>query len=211
MPRKPKPAPAKKPAPKAPVKPPAKKAAAKSEPKAKAKPKRKAAPKKVPALEPLTYRQRLFVGYYAGEAKGNGSEAARLAGYGSPRVEASRLLTKANIQAAIAAKTATVALTQDEVLARLSDLASADIGPALKVNRAGDPSVDLRVLKKLGLTHLIKEIRPTLHGVTIRFHDPVKTLELLGRYHGLFSDGAKEEQPAASKPRLTIPDRDDRT
>lgn len=230
MPRKPAPKPAKAPAKKAPDKkpvapakkpaakpaprPPAKKPAPKADPKPpKPKPKKKAARQKAEKpLEPLTYRQRMFVGYYAGEAKGNGTEAARLAGYGSPRVEASRLLTNANIQAAIAARTAAVAMPQDEVLARISDIASADLGPALKFTRHGEPSLDLRVLRKLGLTHLIKEIRHTLHGTTIKFHDPLRAVELLGRYHGLFDrEAERDETPAAARPRLVIPDRDERS
>lgn len=175
-------------------------------------PRKPPAPTEPPAVDSLTYRQRLFVAYYAGEAKGNGTKAARLAGYAVPDVEAVRLLGNARISAAISARTAAVALSQDEVLARLSDIASADIGPFLTTNALGDPGVDLEALRAAGLTHLIRKIRPTLHGVVIELHDPVRTLELLGRYHGLFDGEAGTTDAApATKPRLVIPKKDDRS
>ena len=58
-----------------------------------------------PAVDPhdLNLRQRVFVLHYVGEAKGNGAEAARLAGYAknSARITASKLLSNPNIQKAI--------------------------------------------------------------------------------------------------------------
>lgn len=59
-------------------------------------------------LRPLTERERLFVDAYMGEAQGNGTEAARQTGYrGTAKVlavQATRLLSKANVQAALAAR-----------------------------------------------------------------------------------------------------------
>lgn len=53
----------------------------------------------------LSERERRFVDAYMGEAAGNGTEAARLAGYkGKPKVlqvQASRLLSKAIVQSAM--------------------------------------------------------------------------------------------------------------
>jgi phage terminase small subunit len=54
---------------------------------------------------PLTERERRFVEAYMGQAAGNGTEAAKLAGYkGTAKVlavQGTRLLSKANVQAAI--------------------------------------------------------------------------------------------------------------
>ena len=62
----------------------------------------------LPATDPhgLTMKQRLFVLYYVGQAKGNGAEAARMAGYSpdkpeNARVTAAKWLLKSNIQFAI--------------------------------------------------------------------------------------------------------------
>lgn len=58
----------------------------------------------------LSERERRFVEAYMGEAAGNGTAAAKRAGYkGSPnvlKVQANRLLTKANVQEAIAERAA---------------------------------------------------------------------------------------------------------
>jgi phage terminase small subunit len=56
----------------------------------------------------LSERERRFIEAYMGPAAGNGTEAARLAGYtGTPKVlavQATRLLSKAKVQAEIAAR-----------------------------------------------------------------------------------------------------------
>lgn len=54
------------------------------------------------ALDSLPPKRRAFVEAYCGEAAGNGAEAARIAGYKSPRTQASRLLTFDNVARAIA-------------------------------------------------------------------------------------------------------------
>ncbi len=61
----------------------------------------------------LTTKQRMFVDQYM--LCRNGAESARRAGYGvlSARITASRLLTKANIQAALAQKEAELARKMD--------------------------------------------------------------------------------------------------
>jgi len=54
----------------------------------------------------LTERERRFIDAFLGTCSGNGTRAARAAGYGAAgaRVRACRLLTKANVGAAIAAR-----------------------------------------------------------------------------------------------------------
>lgn len=51
----------------------------------------------------LTTKQLTFVAAYVGEARGNATKAARLAGYAKPGQEGHRLLKNADIQAAVAA------------------------------------------------------------------------------------------------------------
>lgn len=55
------------------------------------------------ALEPLTEKRRRFVLAYVGEAAGNATEAARIAGYGKPAEEGCRLLKNAQVRAALSA------------------------------------------------------------------------------------------------------------
>ncbi len=61
-----------------------------------------------PHARPLRERERRFVDALIGEAGGNGARAARLAGYRARnlRPQASRLLTKGNVQRAIAERQA---------------------------------------------------------------------------------------------------------
>ena len=143
----------------------------------------------------LTYRQRLFVAAYLGEANGNGTDAARIAGYACPLEQASDNLTKPAIQAAIAAKLDSASLNADEVLARLSDIASGDFSPYVKIVR-GKPSVDLQAMIDAGHGHLIKAIKQTKFGVNIEFHDPVAALDKLGRYHALFIERSEVSGPS---------------
>ena len=76
----------------------------------------------------LRERQRRFVDAYVGQAAGNATRAARIAGYGrtegAVRVTATRLLTKANIRASIdaiqAQRTQEAIATANETDAALS-------------------------------------------------------------------------------------------
>ena len=52
----------------------------------------------------LTYKQRLFVSAYLGEANGNATEAARIAGYADPGIRGHELVKNSKIRAAIDAK-----------------------------------------------------------------------------------------------------------
>lgn len=86
------------------------------------------------AAKPLSTKQRAFVEHYC--ARWNGYKAAIAAGYAetSARHQASRLLSYDNIQAAIKARLADLAMSADEVLARLSDHARGDMGDFLRVD-----------------------------------------------------------------------------
>ena len=72
----------------------------------------------------MTERERRFVDAYMGAAAGNGTEAAKAAGYGSPRQAASRLLTKSSVSDEIATRQAKIATERDKALAIV---ATADI------------------------------------------------------------------------------------
>lgn len=64
-----------------------------------------------------------------GAARGNATEAARMAGYRSPRAEGSRLLTNADIREAVAERVRTDPLvaTRHEVMRRLSSVVRGEI------------------------------------------------------------------------------------
>jgi hypothetical protein len=68
----------------------------------------------------LTDKQKAFVSHYLGEARGNATKAARMAGYASPRVEGCRLLIHADIAAEI--KAALDDLRAEGILAKTNRL-----------------------------------------------------------------------------------------
>jgi phage terminase small subunit len=134
----------------------------------------------------LTYKQRRFVAYYLGECNGNALESARRAGYRSPHPEGARLLQNATIRAAIDAKLASVAMPADEILARMSDTAGADMEDFVTVKKSGAWDVDLRRAKRLGKMHVIKKIKATVRGVELELRDSHAAQVKLGEYHGLW-------------------------
>lgn len=120
----------------------------------------------------LTPKQRRFCDAYLGEAKGNGSEAARIAGYALPREQAYENLSKPDIRAYIDERLDAETLRSAEVLRELTDVARAEWRDFLEV--VTDPR-----------TGAILRVRMDLSG-------KVKALELLGKHHKLFTD--KSEQ-----------------
>lgn len=106
----------------------------------------------------LTLKERRFVDAYLGSAKGNGTEACRLAGYRGSRkvlgIQAGRMLAKAGVRAVIADRvarqTAHAILTADQRDARLSEIALlADHTVAVAA---------IRELNKCGGRHSIKHV-----------------------------------------------------
>ena len=116
----------------------------------------------------LTFKQEKFVAAYLGEAAGNATEAARIAGYKSPGQEGHRLLKNAEITARVAETTREYTGTAQEVLDELRDVAMADwreFVEIVKWDKNGEPL-----------------------QVRMDMSSKIKSLELLGKYHQLFVD-----------------------
>lgn len=144
----------------------------------------------------LTYKQRLFVEAYLGEANGNGVEAARMAGYSWPDKVAAQLLGKTRILAQIDARLDEAALSTNQILARLSDIATADLGDFIDITDAGGWKLALNKAKRGRRTHLIKKIKSTESGPEIELHSPMEALTLLGKYRRLFVERVAVEEKA---------------
>lgn len=132
----------------------------------------------------FTERQQAFIAHYLDCL--NGAEAARRAGYAESgaRQEAHRLLTHADIRAAIDAGLAERGMSRDEVLARITELARADIRELIEFDADGTMR-GLRLRQDAPL-HLIKKLTPTKYGTSIELHDAAAMLIKLGEHHGLF-------------------------
>jgi phage terminase small subunit len=119
----------------------------------------------------LTQRQRLFVEAYIGPANGNGREAARAAGYsGDDNALSSRafeLMRNPKIAELIGVRVEEAVMRSNEVLSELSAIAKADWQNFLEIRRDKDDEII---------------------SATLKLSDKIKSLELLGKYHKLFSD-----------------------
>ncbi len=119
----------------------------------------------------LTQKQRLFVEAYIGACNGNAREAARAAGYsGDDNALSQRgfeLVRNPKIAELVGVRVQEAVMRANEVLSELSAIAKADWQDFL-------------------------EIRRDKHGeiisATLKLSDKIKSLELLGKYHKLFSE-----------------------
>ena len=143
-------------------------------------------------LKELSYKQRVFVEAYL--EGWNATRAAAAAGYVNPKQQGSRLLTYVDIQAEIDKRLSEMAMSANEVLARLSEQAEVNIGEFVKKEILIDDDghedyvirLDWDMVKDKG--HLIKKITHNNFGPIIELHDGQAALVHIGRYHKLFTD-----------------------
>lgn len=144
----------------------------------------------------LTDKRRVFVEEYL--RCWNGSEAARRAEYAYPGREAYRLLKNAEIQALIKERVEEKAMSANEVLAHLADIARFDAGQLL--GKAG--VLDWDVAKDQGSTRFVKKMKWDTGKLEIELYDRMTALEMLGKAHGLFVD--RHEIDTKGQPLTTI-------
>ena len=115
----------------------------------------------------LSLKQELFIDAYLGDAKGNASQAARMAGYAQPEASATDNLENPRILARIKSQVEKHA-SADAVLGKLTEIALApsfEFVEVLARDKSGKP---VKVRMDLG--------------------NQVKALELLGKHHQLFTE-----------------------
>ncbi len=133
----------------------------------------------------LTNKRRVFIEEYL--QCWNQTEAARRAGYKTPRRMGSYLMTIQDIQEEVQRRIEEKAMGADEVLARLAEQARSDIDNCLTTDH-GIVMVDWEKLKTQGLTHLVKKFKQTKAGIEVEFYDAQSALVHLGKHHKLFID-----------------------
>lgn len=148
----------------------------------------------------INTKQRAFIEEYL--RCWNATEAAKRVGYSerTARQQGSRLLSNANISAEISTAISEKAMSADEVLKRLADMARGDMGDFLDITSMGFV-VDLSGAVEKGLTHLIKKVKQRtttsvskdgteteIHDIEIELYDAQAALVQLGRKHALFTD-----------------------
>lgn len=120
------------------------------------------------ATTKLTLKQEAFIAAYLGPAKGNATEAARIAGYKSPNTQGPRLLVNVSIAARVSQYVAEKFATADEVLQELTSVAMAPWHDFVEVTgraKSGEPT----------------KVRSDIAS-------KVKALELLAKHHQLLVD-----------------------
>jgi phage terminase small subunit len=119
----------------------------------------------------LTQRQRLFVEAYIGSCNGNAREASRAAGYsGDDNALSQRgfeLVRNPKIAELIGVRVQEAVMRANEVLSELSLIAKADWQNFLEIRRDREGETI---------------------AATLKLSDKIKALELVGKYHKLFSE-----------------------
>ena len=145
-------------------------------------------------MRPLHQMQKLFVHHYLGRSSGSALDAARRAGYKHPHPEGVRLLKNPAVQAAIKARVERAAMAESEVLNRLADVATSDMLDFLEFDQNGGCKLNLELVKRLGLGHLIKRLRINKDGThDIVLESRLPALIKLGDYHKLWNREAEPQ------------------
>jgi len=134
----------------------------------------------------LTNKQRIFIDEYL--KCWNGTEAARRAKYKSPQVEASRLLSNAIISGEIKQRLDESAMSAEEALKHLADIARGNLGDFLTIDH-NYIAPDLEKAKEQGKLHLLKKYKAgsKIHGAEIELYDRQKALDTILKAHGKFN------------------------
>jgi phage terminase small subunit len=148
-------------------------------------------------LAGLTPKQRAFTLAYVGEANGNGTEAARRAGYAVPMEQAYENIRKPRIKAAIGALASVSLMTGEELLQDLARQARADMGDYARLvgaEKAEEIQAELAELSARGLSGVIKKLVPTKYGLSVELCDKQGAQTLIGKHLRLFVDRVEHSQ-----------------
>lgn len=139
----------------------------------------------------LTPQQEEFCVQYC--ISGVGYQAAKNAGYSGQYSAlasvASKNLRKPKIQKRIKEIMEAELMSKTEALHRLGRIARAEYSIAINDNA----TVDLKLLKQLGLMHLVKGISPTRYGNRIEFYDAQAALTHILKIHDAIGDISTDE------------------
>ena len=102
------------------------------------------------------------------------------------RANASELLAKPNIKAEVARRVSEGAMSADEVLFALGNMARASVDDIIKIDDKGHVALDFAKAKENGAIHLIKSIIPTSNGTRVELHDQQTALVNIGKHLGMF-------------------------
>ncbi len=140
----------------------------------------------------LTEKQRRFVEAYVGEARGNATEAARLAGYKKPHPQGAENIQKPTVKAGITDRLKIAAAAGDipdatETLRLIGEVARGNIGDFLDVT-GRQAVINMSKAEEAGKLHLIRDVEFGKGGIKIKLEPRLEALTLLARHHKLLTD-----------------------
>lgn len=144
----------------------------------------------------LSAKQQRFVDEYCVDF--NGKQAAIRAGYSvkTANEQAARLLTNVNVKRALEEKRAEIAeeskLKASDVIDELRKIAFSDITQVMSFSASKAKIKSSRKLSE-DAKKIVASVSQTRAGLTVKLHDKVKALELLGRYLNIFTDRVEVE------------------
>ena len=144
----------------------------------------------------LSAKRQRFVDEYCVDF--NGTQAAIRAGYSirTANEQAARLLATVSVKRALEEKRAEIAesskLKVSDVIDELRNIAFSDITQVISFSAAKAKVKSSRKLSE-DAKKTIASVSQTQNGLTIKMHDKVKALELLGRYLNIFTDRVEVE------------------
>lgn len=144
----------------------------------------------------LSAKQQRFVDEYCVDF--NGTQAAIRAGYSvkTANAQAARLLANVNIKKALDEKRLEIAesskLKTSDVIDELRKIAFSDITQVMSFSASKAKIKSSRKLSE-DAKKIVASVSQTQAGLTVKLHDKVKALELLGRYLNIFTDRVEVE------------------
>ena len=149
----------------------------------------------------MNRKQRKFLNEYLIDF--NATQAAKRAGYAGDDNTLStighKLLRNAEISAAIKKHMEESAMAATEALARLAKFARGSMADFIRIDEAGNASIDLKMAENFGVLDLVKKLKlrervveagqeeTTIdRTIEIELHDSLRALELICRALGLF-------------------------
>lgn len=145
----------------------------------------------------LNNKQQMFLNEYLKTF--NATKAAKLAGYSEKTAysQGHDLLKHPEISEAIRARLNESAMEANEVLYHLAEIGRGDFDDITDANG----NLDMEKARELGKTRLIKKVKQRtvttadkdgagsdITETEVEIHDRVRALELIGKYHKLFTD-----------------------
>lgn len=144
----------------------------------------------------LSAKQQRFVEEYCVDF--NGTQAAIRAGYSvnTASMQAARLLSYDKVKTALEEKKIEIAesskLKASDVIDELRKIAFSDITQVMSFSASKAKIKSSRKLSE-DAKKIVASVSQTQAGLTVKLHDKVKALELLGRYLNIFTDRVEVE------------------